>query len=76
MIEKGLDPEITLNETPNYKMTGNKPLNSIDLKNKKVDINVLIARAQKLKDKQYKNSAIIFTFFLTILIVAGVYLTI
>ena len=76
MIEKGFETEITLNETPNFKATDERPLKSENFRIKKVDINVLKARAQKIKDKQYKNSVIIFTFFLTILIVAGVYLTI
>ena len=75
MIEKGFETKITLNETPNFRVTENEPLKSENFRIKKVDINVLKARAQKVKDKQYKNNVITFTFFLTILIIAGIYLS-
>ena len=70
--EKSFSAEITLNGTPNLKVTEDKPEN---FQTKKVDINVLIARAQVIKDKQYKKNIYIFIFFLSILVLVGVYLS-
>ena len=46
MIEKGFESEITLDETPHFGVAEEKPLKSIKKQSKKVDINVLKARAQ------------------------------
>ena len=72
MNEKSISAEITLNGIPNLKETEDKPEN---FQTKKVDINVLIARAQEIKDKQYKKNTFIFIFSLSILVLVGVYLS-
>ena len=75
MFEKGLEADVSFNETPNVKDKADKPF-----KNKenqiKVDINVLKARAQQLQDKENKKNIITFIFFLVLLGTVGIYLSI
>ena len=52
MNEKGFDAEITLNETPNFEVAEEKPLKMSKKQSKKVDINVLKARAKSIQDKE------------------------
>ena len=75
MSEKGFEAEITFNETPNLKVTEDKPLKSENFQIKKVDINVLIARAQEVKDKQHKKNILIIIFSLSILLGLGIHLS-
>ena len=76
MNNKGLDAEITLDETPNDAITEEKPLKYDNLKSKKVDINVLKARAKLIQDKENRKNIFIFSFFLVLLGIIGIYFTI
>jgi len=76
MNEKGFDADITFNETPKFKVTEEKPLKSENNRAKKVDINVLKARAQEIQNKENRKNISIFVFFLAILGVVGIYLSI
>ena len=75
MIEKGLEADISFDETPEAKDNADKPLKYRKNQNK-VDINVLKARAQQLQDKENKKNVIIFIFFLVLLGSVGIYLSI
>ena len=76
MSEKGLETEITLNQTPNFEVAEEKPLKFKNNKSTKVDINVLKARVQKIQNKENKKNIIIFTFFLIGLGALGIFLSI
>ena len=76
MIEKGFETEIALNETPNFNVAVEKPLNSDKERIKKVDINVLKARAQEAQNKENKKNIFIFIFFLTVIASLGIVLSI
>ena len=75
MNEKGFEAEITLGETPSYDISVEKPLNLEKNKIKKVDINVLKARAQNAQNKENKKSIIILIFFLIVFAGLGVFLS-
>lgn len=76
MTEKGFEAEISLNETPNFNVAVEKPLNSDKERIKKVDINVLKARAQEAQNKENKKNIFIFIFFLTVIASLGIVLSI
>ena len=76
MFEKSLKTEITLNETPNFKVIEERPLNKENNQTKKVDINVLKARVQRIESKEKKKNIFIFVFILTVLAVVGIYVSI
>ena len=76
MNEKGFEAGTTLNETPNFDVTEEKPLKYNDKKPQKVDINVLKARAQVIQDKENRKNILIFIFFVVILGTIGIYLSI
>lgn len=76
MFEKSLKTEITLNETPNFKVIAERPLNKENNQTKKVDINVLKARVQRIESKEKKKNIFIFVFILTVLAVVGIYVSI
>ena len=76
MSEKGFESEITLDGTPNYIISEEKPLNTEKNKSKKVDINVLKARAQEVQNKENRKNILILTFFLTIIGSLGIFLSI
>ena len=76
MTEKGFETEIALNETPNFNVAVEKPLNSEKKRIKKVDINVLKARAQEAQNKENKKNIFIFIFFLTVIASLGIVLSI
>lgn len=76
MTNKGLESEATLNETPNFDVTEEKPLKRDNQRPKTVDINVLKARAQVIQDKENRKNIFIFVFFLAILGMIGIYLSI
>ena len=76
MINKGLESEATLNETPNFDVTEEKPLKRDNQRPKTVDINVLKARAQVIQDRENRKNIFIFVFFLAILGMIGIYLSI
>ena len=75
MEQKGFETEITLAETPQFEVSEEKPLKTKEPKIKKVDINVLKARAQEAQNKENKKNIFIFICLLTILAVLGSYLS-
>ena len=74
MIKKGLGASENLEETPNLKETANKPLYQDENRTKKVDINILKARAQEIENKESRKNISIFVFFVAILGAIGIYL--
>ena len=76
MNNKGFEAEINLDETPNYETSAEEPLKSQKDYIKKVDINVLKARAQNLKNKENRKNIFILFFFLLLLAVFGIYLSV
>ena len=76
MFEKSLKTEITLNETPNFKVIAERPLNKENNQTKKVDINVLKARVKRIESRERKKNIFIFVFILTVLAVVGIYVSI
>ena len=75
MSEKGFESEITLDKTPHYGVTEEKPLKISKKQSKKVDINVLKARAQEIENKQSRKNISIFIFFLLMLVAFGIFLS-
>tara|TARA_B100001093_G_scaffold513212_1_gene584660 strand:+ start:96 stop:326 length:231 start_codon:yes stop_codon:yes gene_type:complete len=76
MNNKGFDAKISLEETPNFEEVADKPLLNPITKSPKVDINVLKARAQIEQNKENRKNVFIFAFFLLILGIIGIYLSI
>ncbi len=76
MNKKGFDAEITLNKTLEFNNSVEKPLKKEINQVKKVDINVLKARAQEAQDKENKKNISIFIVFLLALSAAGIYLSV
>jgi hypothetical protein len=76
MTEKGFEAEINYEETPNYIISEEKPLNSSKNLSKKVDINVLKARAQQVQNKENRKNIITLTLFLIIIGTLGIFLSI
>ena len=67
MIKKGFEAEVSLEETPNLQETADKPLKTEENQNRRVDINVLKARAKAIQDKENtKNTVIIILFIITL----------
>ena len=75
MNDKGFESDITLDETPHFVVTEEKPLKTSKKQSKKVDINVLKARAQEIENKESRKNISIFIFFLLMLGVFGIYLS-
>ena len=76
MNQKGFEADITLEETPNFKVTEEKPLKSKHSRPVTVDINTLKARAQQIQDKENRKNLSFFIFFLIILGAAGIYFSV
>ena len=76
MSNKGFEAQVNLHETPNLKESAEKPLNPTEIKSSRVDINVLKARAKTTQDKENFKNTIVIIFFLLILGVVGIYLSI
>ena len=76
MRDKVFEAKISLDQTPKYKVTENKLLKSNKITQKKVDINVLKARAQDIQNKENRRNLLILFVFLIILIAAGIFLSI
>ena len=76
MNEKGFEAEINLEETPNYIVSEEKPKNLDQNLSKKVDINVLKARAQHAQNKENRKNILTLTFFLLIIGTLGIFLSI
>ena len=66
----------SMNETPKIIDEANKPLLKEKMRIKKVDINVLKARAKEIQDKENLKNSIIIIFFLLVLGIAGIYFSI
>ena len=73
MINKGFEAEVDLQETPNLGATADKPLKQEEIQNRKVDINVLKARAKAIQDKENAKSTTVIVLFLVSLGALGVY---
>ena len=76
MNNKGFEAKISLEETPNFEEVADKPLINPKTKSPKVDINVLKARAQIEQNKENRKNVFIFAFFLLVLGIIGIYLSI
>ena len=75
MIKKGFEADNN-EETPNLKEIADKPLKADNIQNKRVDINVLKARAKAIQDKENIKNMIILIFFVIALGVTGLYFSI
>jgi len=76
MSNKGFEAEVGLQETPNLGSTADKPLKQEEIQNRKVDINVLKARAKAIQDKENFRNTIVIIFFLVVLGAAGIFFSI
>ena len=56
MNDKGFESDITLYETPHFGVTEEKPLKIPKKQSKKVDINVLKARAQEIENNESRKN--------------------
>tara|TARA_B100000902_G_scaffold350918_1_gene360582 strand:- start:218 stop:415 length:198 start_codon:yes stop_codon:yes gene_type:complete len=65
-----------MNVTPKIIDEADKPLNSQEIEKRKVDINVLKARAKAIEDKENFKNKIAIIFFLLALGVAGLYFSV
>jgi len=75
MTNNSLETEIILEEIPNFKVTEDKPLKSKENHIKKVDINVLKARAADIQKKESRKNISIFIFILITFCLTGIYLS-
>ena len=76
MINKGFEADFTLDETPDFEDAVDKPLKFEKKHIKKVDINVLKARAQEIQNKENRKNIFILAFFIIALAAVGIYLSI
>ena len=76
MSDKAFGTEISLDQSHNLKANDNKSLKSYRNMQKKVDINVLKARAQDIQNKENRKNLLILFFLLIILIIVGIFLSI
>ena len=76
MIKKGFEADTVISKTLDFNNSVEKPLKSEDVRQKKVDINVLKARAQEAQNKENKKNISIFVVFLLALGAAGIYLSV
>ena len=65
-----------MNVTPKIIDESDKPLNTPEIENKKVDINVLKARAKAIKDKESLKNKITILCFLLIIGIVGLYFSV
>ena len=65
-----------MNVTPKIIDESDKPLNTSEIENKKVDINVLKARAKAIEDKESLKNKIAIVCFLLVLGIAGLYFSV
>ena len=76
MTNKGFEAKVDLQETPNLKETAEKPLAINKFQNKRVDINVLKARAKAIQDRENTKNVVIIVSFLAILGATGIFFSI
>ena len=62
-----------MSETPKIINDADKPLNSEGIEIRRVDINVLKARAKAIQDKENFKNTVVIVFFLLMLGVVGIY---
>ena len=65
-----------MSETPNIINDADRPLDSENVQKKRVDINVLKARAKAIQDKENLKNSIVIIFFLIALGTTGIYFSI
>ena len=65
-----------MSETPNIIGEADRPLKSENVQTKRVDINVLKARAKAIQDKENLKNSVVVIFFLIALGVTGIYFSI
>mgnify|MGYP001348298773 FL=1 len=65
-----------INETPKIINDANKPLINKKTQVKKVDINILKARAKAIQDKENLKNSMVIVFFLLVLGAVGIYFSI
>ena len=65
-----------MSETPNIIGEADRPLKSKNVQTKRVDINVLKARAKAIQDKENLKNSVVIIFFLIALGVTGIYFSI
>ena len=75
MIKKGLEANY-YEETPNLKEIADKPLKTDIIQNKRVDINILKARAKAIQDKENIKNTVVIIFFIVAIGTAGIYFSI
>ena len=75
MDNKGFTENKISIETPKDVNFAEKPLEIRNYKHKKVDINILKARAQEIQNKENKKNILIFVFSLLVLVTLAVYLS-
>ena len=73
MDNKGFEANIDLQETPIPKETAEKPLETENNLSKRVDINVLKARAKATQDKENTKNTIVIIFFLITIGATGIF---
>ena len=76
MIDNSLKTEVAFEEASNFKVNEDNPLKSEENHIKKVDINVLKARASDIQKKENRKNISIFVFILITIGLIGVYLSI
>ena len=75
MDNKGFDGKTSMNKTLYIEDNFKKPLIQEVNKHRKVDINILKARAQEVQNKENRKNIIIFVFSLLVLISLALYLS-
>tara|TARA_B100001287_G_C22247007_1_gene328672 strand:- start:296 stop:526 length:231 start_codon:yes stop_codon:yes gene_type:complete len=73
MYNKGFEAEVDSQETPILNETAEKPLKAQNNFSKRVDINVLKARAKAVEDKENTKNTIVIIFFLITLGATGIF---
>ena len=76
MIDNGVKTEVVLGKNTNFKVTEEKSLKPEENHIKKVDINVLKARASDIQKKENRKNISIFVFILITIGLIGFYLSI
>ena len=76
MNDSGLKTEVVFEKTSNFKVTEDNPLKSEENHTKKVDINVLKARASDIQKKENRKNISIFFLILITMTLIGIYLSI
>ena len=76
MSGRGLKTDAAFQETSNFRVTSDKPLKFEENQIKKVDINVLKARAQTIEKRENRKNISIMALLLIIVAIVGIYLSI